>query len=86
MAESWWDRLWLNQLWKLHLHHVGSKQMLRHRVRQLESALAWAQQSAAEQTEKRLQAEQREDAAARMVAEMGLDTLHRWLTSEDTES
>jgi hypothetical protein len=83
MADSRWDRWWLNQLWRLHLHHVGRTQRLRHRLREVESALAWAHQCAAEQTERRLEAEDREKAAAAMVADMGIDAMSRWLADDE---
>jgi hypothetical protein len=85
MDEKWWDRLWVVQLWRLHLHHVHRQQRLRHEARELRSALAWAQASAAEQTQRRLEAEDREKVMASIVAEMGIDAMAQWLHKDEKD-
>jgi hypothetical protein len=47
--------------------------------------LAWAQASAAEQTQRRLEAEDREKVMASIVAEMGIDAMAQWLHKDEKD-
>jgi len=83
MDGSWWERLWLNQLWRLHLHHVAKRQKDRHTIRELRRALEWAHQYAEAQRDARLEAQHREEMAAAVVADIGADQLEAWLRKRD---
>ena len=82
---GWWERLWINQLWRLHLWHVARSQGLRRRLREVQAALTEAQVVVAEQVALRLEAEAREAMAAHVAAEMGVDAMARWLNGEHPE-
>ena len=79
---AWWHETWVNQLWRLHLHHVEDKQRLRRRLRDVEEALEWAHVVAAEQTRLRLEAQAREVLAVQAAADTGLELLTGWLEHE----
>ena len=81
--DSWWERLWITQLWSLHLHHVRRLQRVRHANRELRRALDWAHAYAEDQRRMRLEAEAREEMAAHVAADIGTDQLEAWLRKRD---